>query len=183
MSRRYSPEDQEFALQRVVANRGDIARTAKELNISVATLYRWQESRMDSQFSLSSLSSNFSEPDSPAAADSKSLSVHGEAAEGIREGLPPDDLQALRDLKSKMLDLTNYIAAGNEIKKAIDAAPLNQRIAALVQLIDRIIKLAAELPAPPERSLLEQLLDEGDAEDEDDEGDFSETPYRPEPNY
>ena len=64
---------------------------------------------------------------------------------------------------------------------ATDSPPLNQRIAALSQLIDRIIKLANELPAPQERSLLEQLLDEGDAED--DEGDFSETPYQPEPNY
>jgi hypothetical protein len=69
-----------------------------------------------------------------------------------------------------MLDLADSLIAADKMKAAIDAAPLGQRVTALIQLTDRIIKLAAQLPAPEDRSLMEELLEErGDNENEEDE--------------
>ena len=44
MSRHYTPQDRQFALERVIANHGDISRTAKELGISARSLYEWRKS-------------------------------------------------------------------------------------------------------------------------------------------
>jgi hypothetical protein len=146
MPRRLSQKDQDFAIERLIANRGDVSLTANELGISRPTLYRLRKLRIDSQFSLSSLSSDGSQPASTPI-NSNSLLLH-------TEGLPSNDLQALRELKTKMLDLADYIITNDQIKAAIDEAPLNQRIAALIQLTDRIAKLAFQLPAPKEEQVI-----------------------------
>jgi hypothetical protein len=155
-------KEQEFGLQRLIANRGNIPLTAKELGVSTTTLYRWRdwgESGKIPGFSTFNFSPNSTQPAS-IINDSNNIIQHsGE--------LPPDDLQALRDLKAKMLELVAYIVAADKIKTAIDSAPLNQRIGALVQLTDRIIKLAAELPADEDDEM--ELSD--DVEEVDDEED------------
>lgn len=161
MSRRYTPQDQQFALERLETNHGDITRTAKELGIGITTLYRWRELGESGKipgFSFSPFSPNLSQP--ALAIDSKSLSVHGE---GFREGLPSDDLQALLDLKAEMVRAAKYIAVN--IIAAVEAAPLGQRVTALAQLIDRISKLAAQLPAAEEEEIL-NFEGEDDYEDE-----------------
>jgi hypothetical protein len=165
MSRHYTPEDQQFALERLETNHGDITRTAKELGIGITTLYRWRELGESGKipgFSFSPFSPNLSQP--ALAADSKSLSVHGE---GFREGLPSDDLQALLDLKAEMVRAAKYIAVN--IIAAVEAAPLGQRVTALAQLIDRISKLAAQLPEPDDESWMEGFADEEPDEEEDEE--------------
>lgn len=58
--------------------------------------------------------------------------------------IPTDDLAALRDLKAQMMSIARTLA--DTIPDAIAEAPLGQRVSALAQLTDRIIKLAAQLP-------------------------------------
>lgn len=62
----------------------------------------------------------------------------------VAPSLPTDDLQAFRNLKDEMLRLTVILT--HSIEEAIAEASLGQRITALVQLTDRIVKLAAQLP-------------------------------------
>ena len=69
--------------------------------------------------------------------------------------LPSETTEAFQTLHDKLLPIADTLA--NRIIEAIDDAPLNQRVTALSQLIDRITKLAALLPEP-------------DDEDEDDDG-------------
>ena len=157
----YTLKEQEFGLQRLIINRGDIPLTAKELGVSTTTLYRWREwgeSGKIPGFSSSMFSTNSTQPASTIN-DSNNIVQH-------RDELPPDDLQALRELKTKMLELVAYIVAADKIKIAIDAAPLNQRIAALVQLTDRIIKLAAELPVEEDEMELSDDVEEVDDEED-----------------
>jgi hypothetical protein len=158
----YTLIEKQYGLKRLIANRGNIPLTAKELGITTTSLYRWREWAESGKipgFSPSMFSTISTQPAS-IINDSNNIIQHsGE--------LPADDLQALRDLKAKMLELVAYIVAADKIKTAIDSAPLNQRIGALVQLTDRIIKLAAELPADEDDEM--ELSD--DVEEVDDEED------------
>jgi hypothetical protein len=155
MPRHYTPQDRQFVLDRVTTNRGDVNRTADEFGINARTIYKWRKKANIAQLPLTNL------PPIAPIEDSKSLSVHGE---GFREGLPSDDLQALLDLKAEMVRAAKYIAVN--IIAAVEAAPLGQRVTALAQLIDRISKLAAQLPATEEEEIL-NFEGEDDYEDED----------------
>jgi hypothetical protein len=118
MSRRYTSEEKDHAIQRLIANSGDVALTSSETGIPVRTLENWRR-------------------------------VHGLPRFGASPPPPPppiaaDDLDALRDLQQEMLrEAYNLV---HSIEEAIDEAPLNQRVAALAQLIDRIMKLSVQLP-------------------------------------
>ena len=162
MSHRYSPEEKQQILDRVKINRGNVDRTAAEFGIHSATIYKW---RKTAKFANSS--SSFSSPISPTSDSSVGTGLALSAESNNTESLPLDDLQALRDLKSQMLREAEYISVN--IRSAVDEAPLSQRVAALAQLIDRIIKLAAELPTPKDESWKLALLDEGVDEEEEDE--------------
>jgi transposase-like protein len=116
MSRRYSPEEKDHAIQRLIANRSDVALTHSETGIPVRTLENWRRAHQLPRFGALP-------PPPPIAAD---------------------DLEALRDLQQEMLrEAYNLV---HSIEEAIDEAPLNQRVAALAQLIDRIMKLSVQLP-------------------------------------
>lgn len=138
----FSPEFKAHAIERMIANNGDVIRTSRELGISDRTLYKWRKNA----------GIRVSPPPTPPTTTADSPPLHG-MERGLggevsdANPIPPDDLQALRDLKSQMLDLTRYIMKNDQIKPAIDAAPLKERIAAATQLIDRIIKLGTQLPA------------------------------------
>ena len=67
------------------------------------------------------------------------------------EVLPPDTTEAFQQLHDQLLPIARILA--DRITEAIDDAPLNQRVAALAQLIDRIAKLAALLPKPEEEEI------------------------------
>ena len=172
MSHRYSPEEKQQILDRVKVNRGNVDRTAAEFGIHSATIYKWRKTAKFAN-SLSSFSSPISPTiGAPASTDSPPLYEVGRGLGG-GDALPPDDLQALRDLKSQMLREAEYISVN--IRSAVDEAPLSQRVAALAQLIDRIIKLAAELPAPKDESWKLELFEEGDdLDEEDDEAEYDE---------
>ncbi|MBZ0289148.1 MAG: hypothetical protein K8I30_16125 [Anaerolineae bacterium] len=188
MPRHYSLEEQQQILERLHANRGDVARTARELGISTTTLYRWRDSRKIPPSTFSTYSTNSTQPASTVH-DSIAHEPVVSADSNNANPIPPDDLQALRDLKARMLELAQYIVSDDRIKQAIDAAPLKERIAAATQLIDRMIKLAAELPAEKEEDEIEEVIlmyegeiindEEADYEDFDEEaapesaGDFS----------
>jgi transposase-like protein len=159
----YTLKQQQFALERLIANRGAVAPTAREVNISETTLYRWRkwgESGKIPGFSLSSFSPN--PPSHPP--DSPLFPLRS------KEELPADDLETLVNLKARMIELVDYIMAADKIKRAVDEAPLNQRIAALVQLTDRIIKLAAQLPEP-EQECVFRLAGEPEDMHEENDGD------------
>jgi hypothetical protein len=71
------------------------------------------------------------------------------AGEGLGVGvLPTETTEAFQELHDQLLPIAKILA--NRIIEAIDEAPLNQRVTALSQLIDRITKLAALLPKPEE---------------------------------
>lgn len=134
MAKHYTPEQKLFALERIIANWGSVTRTAEELNISKTTLYRWrqrEESGKTPRFG------NFPFlPNLPShTTDSALFPIFSK----------DDDLATLVSLKMRMIDLVDYIMAADKIKQAVDEAPLSQRVVALVQLTDRIIKLAAQL--------------------------------------
>jgi hypothetical protein len=119
MSRRYTQQEKDHAIQRLIAHSGDVALTSSETGIPVRTLENWRRAHGLPRFGASPPPP----PPPPIAAD---------------------DLDALRDLQQEMLrEAYNLV---HSIEEAIDEAPLNQRVAALAQLIDRIMKLSVQLP-------------------------------------
>jgi transposase-like protein len=126
MSRRYTSEEKDHAIQQLIANHGDVTLTSLETGIAERTLTRWKRSMVlppRGAFPSRPQPQPPPQPQNPIAAD---------------------DLEALRDLQQEMLrEAYNLV---HSIEEAIDEAPLNQRVAALAQLIDRIMKLSVQLP-------------------------------------
>jgi transposase-like protein len=124
MPRHFTADEKEQALQLLADNRGDVARTAAQLGINPRTLYAWRKRADVMPVNLTNLK-NF---------------PHESAV------IASDDVEALRNLQQEMLHEAYNLV--HSIEEAIDDAPLNQRVAALAQLIDRIIKLSVQLPHP-----------------------------------
>jgi transposase-like protein len=159
MSRTYSVEEKQRAVDRLIANFGDIGRTSAELDIPERTLWRWRKEIMP-----------LPPPPLPPQTESSSSSLAGMLYSPDEKAvIPPDDLEALRDLKAEMLHLTKYIIQSDRIKPAIDAAPLHQRVTALTQLIDRIIKLAAQLALSEEEDVEILVYDKEETDEEETE--------------
>lgn len=169
MSRRYTPEEKQTVLQRLQANGGDVALTSAQTGVSPRTLYHWQKRHLAKlqkvqpqlpQFAQQnteivpappnqdmSVGAHGNAPASPLsiAMRPSEVPVGGRGLGGGDENLPFDwqTLHALLDeLTGNALDLASSLG------EVIDDAPLNQRAAALAQIIDRIMKLAALLPPP-----------------------------------
>ena len=123
MSRRYTQEEREQVIQLLIANDGDVALTALQSGIPERTLTRWKRSLV--------WPSNLAQPQPPPQPQMTIAS---------------DDIEALRNLQQEMLHEAYNLV--HSIEEAIEDAPLNQRVAALAQLIDRIIKLSVQLPHP-----------------------------------
>jgi transposase-like protein len=132
MPRHYTPEDRDYALQRLVENRGNVVYTADELGISPRTLYKWRKRAKLSVPTLTTLPPIV--PISPTPSTPAPL--------------PTDDLQRLRNIKDQMLDAASTLSLA--IEEAIAEATLGQRVTALVQITDRIVKLVAQLPTDSE---------------------------------
>ena len=141
MPRHYTDEEKRLVLDRLIANHGDVARTANETGVSDRAIYAW---RKEPQFAhlISPLL-----PHLPHVSQNDSSSSPRPEGEGqwVRvSDLPPETTEAFQILHDKLLTIINTLS--NRIEEAIDEAPLNQRVTALSQLIDRIAKLAAFLP-------------------------------------
>ena len=144
MPRHYTDEEKRLVLDRLIANQGDVARTAAETGVSDRAIYSW---RKEPQFAhlispLLPLSPHVSHNETP-----DSLPSPVTTGEGLGLGvssLPTEITDRLTALRQEMLDAADTLS--RSIVPAIEDAPLNQRVAALAQLIDRIIKLATQLP-------------------------------------
>jgi hypothetical protein len=146
MPRHYSPEERDYAIQRLIAHHGDIQRTAAEIGVSTRTLYNWRKTVKINLLQLQNLQQNsqIQPQNTPSIAS--------------------DDLQTFRHIQAGMLHNVNLLNAS--VAEAIEEATLGQRVTALIQLTDRIIKLAAQLPQPEED--IEYVLTD-DVEEEDEE--------------
>ena len=125
MSRHYSQDDKDRALELLIANRGDVAITSVQTGIAERTLYRWQKASGILPSPLPPL------PPIEGYTSNNSMSA--------------DRVTALRDIQQEMLAEAKTLV--HSLNEAIADAPLNQRVAALAQLIDRIMKLDLELPS------------------------------------
>jgi hypothetical protein len=146
MPRHYTDEEKRLVLDRLIANHGDVPRTVNETGVPMRTLYNWQK---DANLPLPKLLPNL-----PTASDLPPSPVTTGEGSGLGV-LPPETTEAFQTLHDKLLVIADTLS--NRIVEAIDEAPLNQRMTALSQLIDRIAKLAALLP-------------DADEDDEDDDG-------------
>lgn len=134
MPKRYSEEQKQQAIQRLIANGGDVARTALETGLAESTLRLWRR-EYNVPLPLLMLRRQQQQQQNASSNDSMLSSV---------SALVPE----LADLQQRMLQEAYHLV--ESIEEAIDDAPLAQRVAALAQLIDRIIKLAAQLPSEEE---------------------------------
>jgi transposase-like protein len=139
MPRPFSPEFKEQALLQLEINDGNLARTAAELGISDRSLLRWRQQ-------------------SPTTTTTTTTTL------GTQPEIPENDLQALMSLKARLIQAADYISVS--IIPAVEDAPLGQRVSALAQLIDRIIKLAAQLPVEEEEMELSDDVEEVDDEED-----------------
>jgi hypothetical protein len=139
MSRQYAPTEKRLILQRLIANGGDVARTARETGISERTIHRW---RKQAHLTLTALTP---------------LPPQNQRVFPQTDQLPADSpVDPLDSLIPSMIAEADYLL-GSIRREVIDEAPLHQRVSALVQLIDRIERLytraqirAAQLKAPAE---------------------------------
>jgi transposase-like protein len=116
MSKRYSQEEKDRALERLAANTGDASLTSAQTGIPLRTLHAWR----------------------------RALEQHGAQQQQQPVKLAPSDDEALRLLRQQLVsEALSFIASLDEV---VEEASLNQRVSALGQLIDRIVKLAVLLP-------------------------------------
>jgi hypothetical protein len=135
MVRRYTPEEKDHALELLIANNGDLSLTSAETGIPVRTLENWRRAGV--------LPPPVTAPPPPP--------------------MPDDRLEALEDIQQQMLREARNLAYS--LREAVADAPLSQRVAALAQLLDRIIKLNTQLPGPTKETVfrIEYIDPEGHA--------------------
>lgn len=136
MSRRYTPQEKQLALQRLIANDYDIGLTSVQTTIPHRTLSAWRNKYLP--------------PQQPRQ------QLQGNASLGDWQQIPPlptNDVQALRDIKRQLMSKINHLS--HSIDEAVDEAPLIQRAAALTQFINSVIKISAQIPPDPQDYLLE----------------------------
>ena len=141
MSRRYSPEEKQWAADCLRANQGDVNKTSAETGIPVRTLITWR--------STISIPAPPPPPPLQQGVSAKSTDPKPEIID-----------QVLVDLRQRLIDNINALV--DSLEAAIDEAPLNQRASALGQLIDRLMKLSEKLPQPdkPQQKIRIEFVDE-----------------------
>jgi transposase-like protein len=147
--RNYTAEEKLHALEHLAAHGGDVELTAASLGIPKRTLARWKQIHMVSEMPMPTVPMPM-----PMPTPTPPLSA--------------DVIEALGELQREMMQIAHTLS--HAIEPAIAEAPLGQRVAALAQLIDRIIKLGAQLPQssePIEIELADSEGEEPDGEDED----------------
>jgi transposase-like protein len=131
MSRRnYTDAEKQQILGRLLVNGGDIPLTSAQTGVPDRTLVRWKTKYL-----------------APTPPPPPSANGYGTPHPAIPPSIPPiaaDAAQALRDLQHQMMEEASYLTAA--IRPAIAEASLSQRVIALTRLVDRIYKLAFQLP-------------------------------------
>jgi transposase-like protein len=125
MTNHYTPQQKQIILDQLRANQGNIYRTAAETGVPERTLARW---RRQAEIVPPANNAGGGPPPPPP----------------IRYQTDAAILEALRDSQAQMLALMQRLLI--TIPQAIEEAPLHQQVAALAQLTDRVIRLAAQLP-------------------------------------
>ena len=136
MARRYTPQEKQQVLQRLVANGCDIRLTNAQTGIPERTLSDWRSKYFPPSQQRQYIQGGLT------LAESRQIPQ-----------LPANDLQALREIKRQLMDKINRLS--HAIDQSIDEAPLIQRAAALSQFIDRVVKISAQIPPDPEDYRLE----------------------------
>ncbi|HUN07600.1 MAG TPA: transposase [Aggregatilineales bacterium] len=131
MPSRYDDSQKQAAIDQLRANRGDVARTALQLDIPERTLSRWWSAARHQKMANGGEASPPQPPQPPIVPLADAALV-----------------TKLRIQQSRMLVINDLLL--DAIPQAITVAPLNQQVTALSQMTDRVIKLATELPQPPE---------------------------------
>ncbi len=128
MSRRYTEEEKQHALQQLDANNGDVSLTSAQTGITARTLYRWNKNRELSLTQNPSPLTTLTTPPPP---------------------ISDDTAEVLRDLQQRILRETYRLI--DAIESSIgDKSSVNQIVSAISQLIDRYMKLSAQLPSQQE---------------------------------
>lgn len=126
MPAKYSLEDQERALERLRANQWDVTRTAEELGLARQTLYNWMHLDKSGESNLSNLSKlSTIQPPTFASADDEVL-------------------ERLYRLEDRLMQMTEDIC--ETLPEHLAQASVNQRVSAMTQMIDRVLKIASLLP-------------------------------------
>lgn len=128
MPRRYSNAEKRRILDHLMLNGGDVVLTAQQYGASPATVYRWLR---DENFRIKA--------DSHSYHSYHSASPRPLDEEPGGEGFSPHPDDPLMPFIPAMVAKASDLLAS--IDEAIQDAPLNQRVAALVQLIDRIERM------------------------------------------
>ncbi len=160
MPRRYTDDEKRLVLDRLIANHGDIDLTILQTGLPERTIARWKQLALRN----GTLMAVAMPPPLPPSMPQTTASLPSPVTMGyqqselanvadVRPGLgvsslPIETAEAFQILHDKLLTIISTLS--NRIEEAIDEAPLNQRVTALSQLIDRIAKLAALLPAEEE---------------------------------
>jgi transposase-like protein len=149
MPSRYDDSQKQAAIDQLRANRGDVARTATETGVNERTLFQWRRE--------AGIGAPTKTPPLQPSRLRETAKERGAGGEVPPPPSPPQNVVPLADaalvtelrtLLTQMLQAADQLV--KSINEAIAPAPLNQRVVSLAQLTDRIIKLATELPQPPE---------------------------------
>ncbi len=136
MPKRYSAEAKRLILERLAQNNGNVLVTADETGVNPRTIYIWlKDSRIEkkSDANLTNLT-NLVNQDAVSSLPADLVLQPGEVAD------------VLRELQQGMIQ--NVRLLNDAVAPAIADATLAQRVAALTQLTDRIIRLNGQLPQP-----------------------------------
>ncbi len=138
---RYSDEERQAALDCLAANEGNYAQTSKQTGISVKTLKRWAQQEATSGDELRQLRVQLA-----AFRSQESTTRHEDPRLQFAE-------------KVLVILMDDAIRLADSIDEVIDDAPLNQRSAALNQLLGNIMKLMALLPPIEENVTRVEFID------------------------
>lgn len=165
MPRTYTDAEKQQAIDRLAANNGDLMLTAMQTGISDRTLMRWRHKIQPTTTTTTTTTTI------PAVG-----AQHVAPSSSPPAPIPtdPDLINTLTDLQAKMKHAMNLLA--DSIPEAIADAPLNQRILALVQLIDRIVKLNAQLPNEVEIEVTDHVEKKYEEEENEDADSPADTP-------
>jgi len=139
MARHYSPLEKKLVMDRLTANMGDVDLTARQTRVSVRTIARWKQQSVRNgilmPMSLPPMPPVLPNPDNP-----DEITI---------------DLTPILDLRTQLITLAETL--GQSVPEAIPEAPLNQRVAALAYIIDRLVKVNAMLPKEDDDTATTQM--------------------------
>jgi hypothetical protein len=129
----YSDEEREAALDRLAACEGDFRRVSEETGVSEKTLRKWARQAQVQGDEMSALKNSLLDFEQRLAAERASKPEEADLGGWLFSDLP---LQLARDA----LRLSESMA------EVIEDAPLNQRMSALSQCVEMILKLRKAMP-------------------------------------